>query len=199
MLGSAAEAEDVVQDAWLRSSTAETVNVRSPRAYLMTVVTRLALDRLKSARAAREQYIGPWLPEPVLTDGRSQPEESVALAESLTLAFMVLLDTLSPEERAVFVLREVLEYSYAEIAPILNGTEANCRQLFHKFRITRVVQRRLVGRNVLVEAEHVVRVVPALERLEAVELRWPVRLPDPLLTLVHQEVHIHAGVVRGER
>lgn len=79
MLGSAAEAEDVVQDAWLRSSTAETVNVRSPRAYLMTVVTRLALDRLKSARATREQYIGPWLPEPVLTDRRPEPEESVAL------------------------------------------------------------------------------------------------------------------------
>jgi RNA polymerase sigma factor (sigma-70 family) len=132
MLGSAAEAEDVVQDAWLRSSTAETVNVRSPRAYLMTVVTRLALDRLKSARATREQYIGPWLPEPVLTDRRPEPEESVALAESLTLAFMVLLDTLSPEERAVFVLREVLEYSYAEIAPMLNSTEANCRQLFHR-------------------------------------------------------------------
>jgi RNA polymerase sigma-70 factor (ECF subfamily) len=132
MLGSASEAEDVVQDAWLRSSTAEAVDVRSPRAYLMTVVTRLALDRLKSAHATREQYIGPWLPEPVLTDRQPAPEESVALAESLTLAFMVLLDTLSPEERAVFVLREVLEYPYAEIASVLNGTEANCRQLFHR-------------------------------------------------------------------
>ena len=132
MLGSASEAEDVVQDAWLRSSTAEMIEVRLPRAYLMTVVTRLALDRLKSAHATREQYIGPWLPEPVLTDGRSEPEESVALAESVTLAFMVLLDTLSPEERAVFVLREALEYSYAEIASVLTGTEANCRQLFHR-------------------------------------------------------------------
>jgi RNA polymerase sigma-70 factor (ECF subfamily) len=132
MLGSASEAEDVVQDAWLRSSTAEAVDVRLPRAYLMTVVTRLALDRLKSAHAKREQYIGPWLPEPVLTDGPPEPEESVALAESLTLAFIVLLDTLSPEERAVFVLHEVLEYPYAEIASVLNGTEANCRQLFHR-------------------------------------------------------------------
>jgi RNA polymerase sigma-70 factor (ECF subfamily) len=132
MLGSASEAEDVVQDAWLRSSTEEDLDVRSPRAYLMTVVMRLALDRLKSARATREQYIGPWLPEPVLTDRRLAPEESVALAESLTLAFMVLLDRLSPEERAVFVLREVLEYSYAEIASVLNGTEGNCRQLFHR-------------------------------------------------------------------
>jgi len=132
MLGSASEAEDVVQDAWLRSSTAELGEIRSPRAYLMTVVTRLALDRLKSARVAREQYIGPWLPEPVLTDGTSRPDESVALAESLTLAFMVLLDTLSPEERAVFVLREVLEYTHAEIAEILKITEASCRQLFHR-------------------------------------------------------------------
>ena len=132
MLGSASEAEDVVQDAWLRSSAAEAADVRSPRAYLMTVVTRLALDRLKSARVTREQYVGPWLPEPVLTDGRPEPEQSAALAESLTLAFMVLLDTLSPEERAVFVLREALEYSYAEIASMTNNSETNCRQLFHR-------------------------------------------------------------------
>jgi RNA polymerase sigma-70 factor (ECF subfamily) len=98
----------------------------------MTVVTRLALDRLKSARATRETYVGPWLPEPLLTDGGPRPEESVALAESLTLAFMVLLDALSPEERAVFVLREVLEYSYAEIGSVLSITESNCRQLFHR-------------------------------------------------------------------
>ena len=132
MLGSASEAEDLVQDAWLRSATTEATGLRSPRAYLMTVVTRLALDRLKSARVTREQYVGPWLPEPVLTDGRPEPEESAALAESLTLAFMVLLDALSPEERAVFVLREVLEYSYAEIAAVLKESEANCRQLLHR-------------------------------------------------------------------
>jgi len=132
MLGSASEAEDVVQDAWLRASEAKAGEIRSPRAYLMTVVTRLALDRLKSARVAREQYIGPWLPEPVLTDSSPEPEESMALAESLTLAFMVLLDTLSPEERAVFILREVLEYTHAEIADALNSTESNCRQLLHR-------------------------------------------------------------------
>ena len=132
MLGSASEAEDVVQDAWLRSASMDGSDVRSPRAYLLTVVTRLALDRLKSARATREQYVGPWLPEPVITDSRPVPEESVAIAESLTLAFMVLLDTLSPEERAVFVLREVLDYSYAEIAEVVSATEANCRQLFHR-------------------------------------------------------------------
>lgn len=132
MLGSAAEAEDVVQDAWLRSSSAPQTDLRSPRAFLTTVVTRLALDRLKSARMTREQYVGPWLPEPVFTGSQSMPEDSVALAESLTLAFMVLLDTLSPEERATFLLRELLEYSYAEVAATLNTSEANCRQLFHR-------------------------------------------------------------------
>ena len=132
MLGSASESEDVVQDAWLRYSAAQPADLRSPAAYLTTIVTRLALDRLKSARAAREQYVGPWLPEPVLTGGEPEPERAVALSESLTLAFMVLLETLTPEERAAFLLREVLEYSYAEIASALNTSQANCRQLFHR-------------------------------------------------------------------
>jgi RNA polymerase sigma-70 factor (ECF subfamily) len=134
MLGSAAEAEDVVQDTWLRASAAQPGEVRSPKAYLTTIATRLALDRLKSARVAREDYVGPWLPEPVLTEGRPEPEQSLVLAESLTLAFMVLLETLSPEERAVFLLREAFEYSYAEIASFLGGSEASCRQLFHRAR-----------------------------------------------------------------
>lgn len=141
MLGSASEAEDVVQDAWLRYAAADRDDVRSPEAFLTTIVTRLCLDRLKSARAAREQYIGPWLPEPILTDNRQLPEQSASLAESLTLAFMVLLETLSPEERAVFLLREVFEYGYAEIASMLDTTAVNCRQLFHRAR-TRVAERR---------------------------------------------------------
>jgi RNA polymerase sigma-70 factor, ECF subfamily len=141
MLGSASEAEDIVQDAWLRYAAADRDDLRSPEAFLTTIVTRLCLDRLKSARVAREQYIGPWLPEPILTDDRSRPDQSAALAESLTLAFMVLLETLSAEERAVFVLREVFEYSYAEIAEILNTTAANGRQLFHRAR-TRIAERR---------------------------------------------------------
>jgi RNA polymerase sigma-70 factor, ECF subfamily len=132
MLGSASDAEDVVQDAWLRFSVARPSELRSPQAYLTTIVTRLCLDRLKSARAAREEYVGPWLPEPVLTDDRDQPERSVALAESVTLAFMVLLETLSPEERAVFLLREVFDHEYDDIAAMLETTPANCRQLFHR-------------------------------------------------------------------
>jgi RNA polymerase sigma-70 factor (ECF subfamily) len=134
MLGSANDAEDVVQDAWLRYSRAQPADLRSAQAYLTTIVTRLCLDRLKSARATREEYVGPWLPEPVLTSDRRdrEPEQSLALAESLTLAFMVLLETLSPEERAVFLLREVFEHEYTEIATMLETTPANCRQLFYR-------------------------------------------------------------------
>ena len=141
MLGSASDAEDVVQDAWLRYAAARPSDLRSPKAYLTTIVTRLCLDRLKSARAAREEYVGPWLPEPVVTDDGRQPDQSVALAESVTLAFMVLLETLSPEERAVFLLREVFDHEYDEIAAMLDTTPANCRQLFHRAK-ERIADRR---------------------------------------------------------
>jgi RNA polymerase sigma factor (sigma-70 family) len=117
--------EDVVQDLGLRYSAARPAEIRSPKAYLTTIARRLALDRLKSARSAREQYVGPWLPEPV-REGQPDPERSLVLAESLTLAFIVLLDTLSPEERAVFLLREMLESSYPEIASVIGVSEANC-------------------------------------------------------------------------
>jgi RNA polymerase sigma-70 factor, ECF subfamily len=117
MLGSASDAEDVIQDAWLRNARVPAIQVRSLKAYLTTIVTRLCLDQLKSARTAREQYVGPWLPEPVLTECQREPERSVAVAESLRLAFMVLLDTLSPEERALFILREVFEHSFPKSPP----------------------------------------------------------------------------------
>lgn len=141
MLGSASEAEDVVQDAWLRYASAKRDDVRSPEAFLTTIVTRLCLDRLKSARAARETYVGPWLPEPVAIDERTGPEQSAALAESVTLAFMVLLETLTPEERATFLLREVFEYEYSDIAGVLATTPSNCRQLFHRAK-ARIEERR---------------------------------------------------------
>ncbi len=134
MLGSATDADDVVQDAWLRFSAAQPADLRSVKGYLTTIVTRLCLDRLKSARATREEYVGTWLPEPVATDDRREPGASLALAESVTLAFMVLLETLSPQERAVFLLREVFDYEYDEISGMLDTTPANCRQLFHRAR-----------------------------------------------------------------
>src|SRR5689334_12637955 len=119
MLGSASDAEDVLQDAWLRYSAVDASTIRSPKAFATTVVTRLCLDRLKSARATRETYVGPWLPEPVLTTEIEGPDTMLQRAESVTLAFLVLLEQLSPEERAVFLLKEVFEYSHAEIGEIL--------------------------------------------------------------------------------
>ena len=129
MLGSAADAEDVVQDAWLRYRGA--ADVRSPRAFAATIVTRLCLDRLKSSRTLREEYVGPWLPEPILTTEEG-PDVTMQRSESVTLAFLVLLETLSPEERAVFILREVFDYNHDEIADALALTPANCRQLLHR-------------------------------------------------------------------
>ncbi len=127
MLGSAAEAEDVVQEAWLRWQTASHEAVRSVKAYLSTVVTRLCLDRLKSARTSRELYVGPWLPEPVRTDEQVDPE-------TISLAFLVLLESLSPLERAVYLLHEVFGYSHAEVADMVDKEEAACRQILHRAR-----------------------------------------------------------------
>jgi len=133
MLGSATEAEDVLQDAWLRFHSAEPGEVRSPQAFATTIVTRLCLDRVKSARARREQYVGQWLPEPILTRAEG-PDVLAERSESVTLAFLLLLDTLSAEERAVFLLKEVYDYEHTEIAAMLGTTPANCRQLLHRAR-----------------------------------------------------------------
>jgi len=132
MLGSASDAEDVLQDAWLRYSGADSSSIRSPGAFATTIVTRLCLDRLKSARATREEYIGPWLPEPVLTSELESPAEKLERTESVTLAFLVLLEKLSPEERAVFLLREIFEYDHSEVADMLGTTADNSRQLLHR-------------------------------------------------------------------
>lgn len=133
ILGSAAEAEDVLQDAWLRYAGADVV-VGSPRAFLTTVVTRLAVDVLRSARVRREQYVGQWLPEPLFTDGTGGPEERAELVESISMASLLLLERLSPMERAVFVLREVFEVDYAEIAEAVERSEDACRQLAARAR-----------------------------------------------------------------
>lgn len=131
MLGSASEAEDVVQEAWLRWQVTPHEEVRSARAYLSKVVTRLCLDRLKSARARRETYVGPWLPEPVRTETEDEP---LARAEEISLAFLVLLESLGPLERAVYLLHEVFDYSHAEVAEIVGRDEVACRQLLHRAR-----------------------------------------------------------------
>jgi RNA polymerase sigma-70 factor (ECF subfamily) len=140
MLGSVADAEDVVQDAWLRWSAADRGGVIDARAYLVQITTRLALDRMGSAQARRESYVGPWLPEPLLTGGAPvasapqalEPGDAAELGEQVSLALLVVLETLSPAERAVFVLREVFGMSVAEVAGALNRSEAAVRQMAHR-------------------------------------------------------------------
>ncbi|MEW1723267.1 RNA polymerase sigma factor SigJ [Streptomyces sp. NPDC093109] len=137
MLGGVADAEDVVQEAWLRWSAHDTSEVREPRAYLVRITTRLAIDRLRLARTHREAYVGPWLPEPVVTDyGPVAPDtaERAVLADSVSLAVLVVLESLSPLERAVFVLREAFGFPYAEIAAVLDRTEPAVRQLAGRAR-----------------------------------------------------------------
>lgn len=141
MLGSASDAEDVLQDAWVRYRGADRSSVHSPRAFMTAIVTRLCLDRLKSAQKTREEYIGPWLPEPVLTSELESPETMMQRSESVTLAFLVLLEQLSPEERAVFLLKDVFDYGHSEIAEILGTTPENSRQLLHRAK-TRLKQGR---------------------------------------------------------
>ncbi len=137
MLGRVADAEDVVQDAWLRWSTADREQVREPRAYLVRVTTRLAIDRLRHVQSRRESYVGPWLPEPFETDfGPTVPDtaERAMLADSVSLAVLVVLESLSPLERAVFVLREAFGFPYSEIAVTLDRSEAAVRQLAGRAR-----------------------------------------------------------------
>jgi RNA polymerase sigma-70 factor (TIGR02957 family) len=137
MLGSVADAEDTVQDAWLRWSSAPRDDVADPKAYLVRVASRLALDRLNSARARRETYVGPWLPEPLLTDpadAAPDPAEAAEIGEQVSLALLVVLETLSPLERAVFVLREVFGMPAAEVAAVLDRSEASVRQVAHRAR-----------------------------------------------------------------
>ncbi|MFJ1697408.1 RNA polymerase sigma-70 factor [Streptomyces sp. NPDC087532] len=137
MLGGIADAEDVVQEAWLRWSSASREDVREPRAFLVRVVTRLAIDRLRQVRSRRESYVGPWLPEPLVTDfGPAVPDtaEQAVLADSVSVAVLVVLESLSPLERAVFVLREAFGFPYAEIAAALGRSEAAVRQLAGRAR-----------------------------------------------------------------
>jgi len=135
MLGSAMDAEDMVQETYLRYQTTPAEPIRSLKAYLTTIIIRLCMDQLQLARRKREVYVGPWLPEPILTTTTSasgDPAERVDIEESISLAFLVLLEQLQPFERAVFLLREVFEYAFAEIASMLGKSEAACRRSFSR-------------------------------------------------------------------
>jgi RNA polymerase sigma-70 factor (TIGR02957 family) len=142
MLGSVSEAEDVVQEALLRVHRAldDGEQLAAPRAFVATVTTRLAINELRSARARRERYVGEWLPEPIITDSGDDPAEHAEMADSLSLAMLVLLESLSPEQRAVLLLRDVFDYDHAQIAEIIGKSEDNVRQLATRAR--RHVERR---------------------------------------------------------
>ena len=159
MLGSMAEAEDAVQEAYLRWHDADRDDVASPRAFLITTTTRICLDVLKSARVRREKYVGPWLPDPVSDTASLAPDTQTEMAEDLSVALLLALDRLSPLERAAFLLHDVFDYSFTEVADALGRNEAACRQLASRAR-TRVREARPAGaistgaRTGPVEAKH---------------------------------------------
>ncbi len=144
MLGSVMEAEDIVQDAFLRWQRTPEIEVQSAKAYLTTIVTRLCIDHARLARVQREEYIGPWLPELFLAGSAQDLNENPALSESLSPAFLLLMESLTPLERAVFLLHEVFAYSHAEIAAAVDQSEANCRQMLHRARRSIAAKRRRV-------------------------------------------------------
>jgi RNA polymerase sigma-70 factor, ECF subfamily len=157
MLGRVADAEDMVQETFLRWQKQDTAGVKSAKAWLIATITRLSIDQLRSARRQREEYVGVWLPEPLVeADGTASPANKAAVADSLGLAFMHLLEDLSPLERAVFILREAFDYDYAEIARIVEKSEANCRQLFSRAK-SHLAQREVVEEPTDAKAEQIVQ------------------------------------------
>jgi RNA polymerase sigma-70 factor, ECF subfamily len=134
MLGSRADAEDVLQEAYLRWHRTSAEEIRSPEAWLVTATTRLCIDRLRLARQAREVYVGPWLPEPLVSDVAPAADSQLDIASSLSIAFLVILERLAPEDRAAFLLHEVFDTDYAEIAQVLGKSEAACRQIVSRAR-----------------------------------------------------------------
>ena len=141
MLGSVTDAQDLVQETYLRWHQAAAESIRSPQAWLTTVITRLCLNHLQLARVQRETYVGPWLPEPLVDERAKDPADTAMLADSLSLAFLVLLETLSPTERAVFILREGFACEFADIARMVEKSEENCRQILTRAR-QRIDERR---------------------------------------------------------
>lgn len=132
MLGRVSEAEDVVQEVWLRWQKQDIATIDSPKAWLVSTTTRLGIDQLRSARRQREDYYGVWLPEPLMQDLAPDPGATAEMADSLSMAFMLMLESLGPVERAVFLLRKVFDYDYAAVAAIVDKSEANCRQIVRR-------------------------------------------------------------------
>lgn len=182
MLGTPVDAEDVLHDAWLRWHAQDLAALDDPEAWLVTVTTRLALDRLRRARTERQHYAGPWLPEPLVPEAE-YPDATIERGESLTLSFLLLLERLSPDERAAFLLHEVFDYSHPEAAAILGIAEDACRQRVHRaksrlregrprFHMDEAAQRRLLQRFVAAMAE------PSLESLQALFAEDAIHISD---------------------
>ena len=180
MLGTPADAEDVLHEAWLRLQAHGLAALQDPEAWLVTVTTRLALDRLRRAKAERVHYTGPWLPEPLVPEAE-HPDATLERGQSLTLSFLVLLERLSPDERAAFLLHEVFDYSHGEAAAILEITEDACRQRVHRakarlregrprFQVDQSAQRRLLQRFVAAMAEPTAESLRALFAADAVHV-----------------------------
>ena len=134
MLGSIADAEDMLQETFIRWQQTPDGEIRSPRAFLVTIISRLCINHLQSARVQREEYAGQWLPEPLVTDSKGDPFHVIRVDESLSMAFLVLLERLTPVERAVFLLREVFDYEYGEISAVVGQSAVNCRQILKRAR-----------------------------------------------------------------
>jgi RNA polymerase sigma-70 factor (ECF subfamily) len=132
MLGRVSEAEDMVQEVWLRWQKQDPATIDSPKSWLVSTMTRLCIDQLRSARREREEYYGVWLPEPLMATSAMEPDKAAAVSDSLTMAFMMMLESLDPVERATFLLREVFDYDYADTAAIVGKSEVNCRQIVRR-------------------------------------------------------------------
>jgi RNA polymerase sigma-70 factor (ECF subfamily) len=182
MLGTPSDAEDVLHDAWLRWHAQDTATLDDPEAWLVTVTTRLALDRLRRAKTERQHYTGPWLPEPLVPD-EEHPQATLERGETLTLSFLLLLERLSPEERAAFLLHEVFDYSHGEAAAILDIAEDACRQRVHRararlregrprFHVDAQAQRRMLERFVAAMAQ------PSLDALRALFAEDAIQISD---------------------
>jgi RNA polymerase sigma-70 factor (ECF subfamily) len=183
MLGSVSDAEDMVQEAWLRWTSADTAEVKSPKSWLLTVVSRLCLDRMKSARVQREQYYGTWLPEPYVDASAEQASVHAAqVDESVSIALMLVLEKLSPEERAGFLLHEVFGHTYEEISDILGKPAANCRKMVSRAR-ERVRSEK--PRFTATHQEHEELLKKFLDACRAGEL-------EPLLDLLGENATLHS-------
>ena len=182
MTGSVAETEDILQQAWLRFSKQNLATIESPPRWLSTVVTRLCLDHLTSARQRRETYVGAWLPEPLVEASPDDPERAQIVAEEVGIALVLTLETLSPEMRAAFILRDAFDYSYTEISDIIGQSSATCRQFVSRAR------RRLTGIDMPAEIPHLQEAAPLIEAFWQASREGDMQR---LLDLFAEDIEVH--------